>query len=193
MSRLILASASPRRRELLSACGLDFEVCVLPVRECTTASDIRKLPEINAALKADAVSAAFPEALVIGADTVVLLDGEALGKPADAAEARRMLLRLSGRRHEVMTAVALRRGQDGLRQDFSVTTRVWFKPFGGDVADCYLQQVPVLDKAGAYAIQEHGELLVAEVDGELDNVIGLPCRALLEHLSEAGIEPGAVH
>ena len=63
MSRLILASASPRRRELLSACGLDFEVCVLPVRECTTASDIRKLPEINAALKADAVSAAFPEAL----------------------------------------------------------------------------------------------------------------------------------
>ncbi len=191
MSRLILASASPRRRELLAACGLQFEVCVLPVREWTTDPDIRELPAINAALKADAVSAAFPEALVIGADTVVLLDGEALGKPADPADARRMLLRLAGRWHEVMTAVALRRGRDGLRRDFSVTTRVRFKPFGADTVDRYLEQVPVLDKAGAYAIQEHGELLVAELDGELDNVIGLPCRALLEHLTGAGIEPRA--
>ena len=119
MSRLILASASPRRRELLAACGLPFSACALPVQEWKTAPDIRTVPRINAALKADAVSSAFPEALVIGADTVVLLDGEALGKPVDMADARRMLLQLSGREHEVVTAVALRREQDGWQRDFA--------------------------------------------------------------------------
>lgn len=191
MSRLILASASPRRKELLAACGLPFSACALPVQEWKTAPDIRTVPRINAALKADAVSSAFPEALVIGADTVVLLDGEALGKPIDMADARRMLLQLSGREHEVVTAVALRREQDGWQRDFAETTRVQFKPFDAKTVDVYLQRVSVLDKAGAYAIQEYGDMLVAELDGELDNVIGLPCRTLLAHLAEAGIKPVA--
>ncbi len=189
MARLILASSSPRRRELLAARGLRFEVRCPQVRESASAADVRRLPAFNAALKADAVSALCPEAMVIGADTAVLIDGVALGKPSSLPDARRMLMRLSGRKHEVVTAVSLRRASDRWSSDFEAETRVYFKAFGADIADLYLKLVPVLDKAGAYAIQEHGDMLVAKVDGAVDNVMGLPCDALLSRLAEAGIRP----
>jgi septum formation protein len=179
---LILASASPRRRELLSALGVDFEVVVADVTEHEDERlDPRVMVARNAALKADAVAARHPGRWVLGADTTVFCDGLALNKPADVAAARAMLRRLAGRAHTVFTGVALRHGTNGVCADHGAETRVIFRAFGDEVIERYLAAVPVLDKAGAYAIQDHGEWLVEQIEGELSNVIGLP-QALVKGL-----------
>ena len=184
MTRLILASASPRRRELLARCGFDFTVAPVPAEELTDLADLRLLPEENARRKADAAADAHPGALVVGADTLVLCDGRALGKPADLSDAARMLRELAGRTHEVVTGVALRCRARELAESWSVVSEVVFKPLSdADIAD-YLRLVPVLDKAGAYAIQDHGEMLVARFTGELENIIGLPLERLRKRLCE---------
>ncbi|HEY1107133.1 MAG TPA: Maf family protein, partial [Opitutaceae bacterium] len=160
--RFILASASPRRRELLGQLGVPFEVVVADVVEHEEAStDPRVMVAHNAALKADWVSARYPDALVLGADTTVFIDNHALNKPRDGAEARAMLRRLSGRTHTVFTGLAVRRGSDGLKIDDGVASEVTFKVFGDDVIEAYLAKVHTLDKAGGYGIQEHSELIVA--------------------------------
>ena len=146
---LILASASPRRRELLAQLGVSFTVVTAAVTEHEDpATDPRVMVAHNAALKADWVAARHPAALVLGADTTVFLDGAALNKPADAAEARAMLRRLSGRTHTVFTGLALRRVSDGLRLDAGEASEVTFKSFGDDVIEAYLALVPTLAKAG---------------------------------------------
>ncbi len=179
---LILGSSSPRRRELLAGRGVSFRVEASQVEELKTAEPAEELPKLNAALKAADLAARFPDELVIGADTVILFEGRVIGKPRDRTEALAILNALSGRVHQVVTGVALRRIDPPVDEVFAVSTRVRFKPYSPDVAARYLDKVDVLDKAGAYAIQEHGDDLVEAIEGPLDNVIGLPCDELLRRL-----------
>ncbi len=186
--RLILASASPRRRELLAQLGVAFDVVVAQVVEHEeTSTDPRVMVAHNSALKAEWVAARHPEAIVLGADTTVFLDGEALNKPRDAADARAMLRRLSGRTHTVFTGLALRRVRDGLRIDDGVASEVTFKPLDEATIEAYLGRVHTLDKAGGYGIQDHPELIVAGYRGSLTNIIGLPVEATKQILTRCGL------
>jgi len=183
---LILASESPRRRELLGSLGIPFETESAAVGELTTLPDPQEVPLRNAERKAGAVAARHPRDLVLGADTVVLAEGRVIGKPRDLADALAILLSLSGITHQVITGIALIREEDRLRRSWSEITRVTFKPFGRKEAERYLSLVSVLDKAGAYAIQEHGDILVDHIDGSLENVIGLPLVRLQKELRGIG-------
>jgi septum formation protein len=185
---LILASASARRRELLAQLGIAFDVVIAPVDEHEEAStDPRVMVAHNAALKADWVAARQPDALVLGADTTVAIDGIALNKPRDLAEARAMLRRLSARTHRVFTGLALRRDRAGLRLDEIVMSEVTFKPLDEATISAYLAQVNPLDKAGGYAIQEHGDLIVAGHAGSFTNIIGLPLETTKQILTRCGL------
>jgi len=175
---IVLASASPRRRELLEREGLVFEVMVSPVEEIHDATiEPERLCEMNAALKAEDVAARRPEATVIGADTLVFIDGVPLGKPADLDEARSMLRRLAGRVHRVCTGVCVM-FPDGQREIFHETTEVTFHPLDEAAIGDYLRVANPLDKAGAYGIQEFGERIIAGIRGDYDNVVGLPVARL---------------
>lgn len=187
MPRLILASASPRRRELLAQAGYAFDIVTAQVTEHEAEdADPRHMVLHNAALKAEWVSARHPDATVLGADTTVFIDNVVLNKPRDAAEARAMLRRLSGRTHTVFTGLAVRRATDGLRLDLGVASDVIFKPLTEEVIDLYLGRVHTLDKAGGYAIQEHGDLIVERFTGSLTNIIGLPLEETKQLLTRAG-------
>lgn len=187
-ARLILASASPRRRELLAELGVPFEVVVADVTEHEAPdAEPRALVAHNAALKADWVASRHPEAFVLGADTTVFIDRTVLNKPRDLAEARAMLRLLSGRTHTVFTGVALRRAADGLRIDEGVATEVAFRPLDDAVIDAYLAAVNPLDKAGGYGIQENGELIVAGTRGSFTNIVGLPMEVTKQILTQAGL------
>lgn len=186
--RLILASASPRRRELLAQLGVAFEIVPAQVVEHEDPnSEPRAMVAHNAALKADWVAARHPEAFVLGADTTVFLDGTVLNKPADLDDARRMLRRLAGRTHTVFTGLALRRAKDGLRLDRGEESRVTFHPYGEAEIEDYLRRVNVLDKAGAYAIQEGAERIVAGHTGSFSNIVGLPLETTKQILTEGGL------
>ena len=188
---LFLASESPRRRMLLSELISEFEVEAAAVEEAAAFSAIRpdELALGNARLKADAVARRHPEDWVLGADTIVVLGNEIFGKPSDLAEARSFLQRLSGRQHEVMTAVALINLSAQRKIEFVERSRVQFRDLTQEDIARYLQLVPVLDKAGAYGIQEYGEILVESIEGELANIIGLPVQALSRYLVQIGILP----
>jgi len=187
-STLILASASPRRHELLARLGLPFTVETAQVTEFEDpAADPRILVAHNAALKADWVAARHPEAVVLGADTTVFLDGSVLNKPAGPAEARAMLRRLSGRTHTVFTGLALRRVADGLRREAEATSEVTFLKLDEATIEAYLAVVPTLDKAGGYSIQERGELIVAGYRGSYTNIMGLPLESTKQILTDCGL------
>jgi septum formation protein len=185
--QLILASASPRRRELLASLGVEFTVIPAEVTEHESPdADPRQMVLHNAALKADWVAARHPEATVIGADTTVFIDQTVLNKPRDAIEARAMLRRLRGRTHTVFTGLAVRRQRDGLKIDQGVASEVTFKAFDEATLELYLSRVHTLDKAGGYAIQEQGELIVAGFTGSLTNIVGLPLEEMKQLLTQAG-------
>jgi septum formation protein len=180
---LILASQSPRRQLLLREITNDFDVVKSDAEELHDPGIPPKtLCELNATLKAQPIGVQYPNHLVLAADTLVFLDGHPLGKPLDLDEARRMLRSLSGKNHQVITGVCLLHEQVQRQVVFSVTTQVWFRPLTDSVIEEYLAQVNVLDKAGAYALQEHGERLVERVEGSASNVIGLPLEALRDAL-----------
>jgi septum formation protein len=184
-----LASASPRRRELLAGLGVHFDVVTAQVTEHEeAATDPRVMVAHNAALKADWVAARHPEALVIGADTTVFIDGHALNKPADGVEARAMLRRLSGRTHTVFTGLAVRCAATGLAIDEGVASEVTFKPLDEPTIEAYLARVYTLDKAGGYAIQEHPELIIAGYQGSWTNIVGLPVETMKQILTRCGLE-----
>jgi len=186
--RLILASASPRRRELLARLGWGFNVVTAEVTEHEAHdADPRAMVAHNAALKADWVAVRHPEAVVLGADTTVFIGRTVLNKPRDAAEARAMLRMLAGRTHTVFTGLAVRCGATGLRLEGGAASEVTFKPFGDDVIEAYLTRVHTLDKAGGYAIQEHGDLIVAGYTGSLTNIVGLPLEETKQILTQAGL------
>ncbi|MBP6507267.1 MAG: septum formation protein Maf [Opitutaceae bacterium] len=186
--RLILASASPRRRELLAELGMPFTVVVAEVTEHEDpTTNPRIMVAHNAALKADWVAARQPEAWVLGADTTVCIGDIVLNKPRDLAEARAMLRRLSGRTHTVFTGLALRQGASGFNCDAVAASEVTFHELTDAVIADYLAKVHVLDKAGGYGIQEHGEMLVAVQTGSFSNIMGLPLEATKQILTNAGL------
>ncbi len=186
--RLILASASPRRRELLAQLGLPFEIVVAGVTEHEDpATDPRVMVAHNAALKAEWVAECHPGAFVLGADTTVFIDGTVLNKPADLTGARAMLRRLAGRTHTVFTGLALRRAAAGLRLDDGVASEVTFKAFDDAVIDAYFRLVNPLDKAGAYGIQEGRELIIAGWRGSFTNIMGLPVEETKQILTRGGL------
>lgn len=181
--RLILASASPRRHSLLQREGVDFLVVVRQVQEINDSTlSPEKLCARNAALKAEAVGHDFPQDTIVGADTMVFLDGKPYGKPTDEADAVRMLTELQGRTHCVCTAVAVIM-PGGERRDFTEKSYVTFRKMSEQDIREYIRKVYVLDKAGAYAMQEKSELIVEKVEGDVDNVVGLPVKRLLKVLS----------
>lgn len=179
---LVLASASPRRAELLGREGIAHEVISPQVEEAHDASlTPEELTVENARRKAIAGSVMKPGRLVLGADTLVYVDGEPLAKPADMEEACVMLRRLSGRQHEVCTGVVLAR--DGAVVDaFHVITHVVFKKLTDDVIRAYHALVSPLDKAGGYGIQSHTDMLLERMEGCFDNVVGLPVRMVVQRL-----------
>lgn len=184
--KVILASSSPRRRELLETAGVRFDVKVSPAEEIhDPAMPLDQLCEHNARLKAEAVAASAPDALVIGADTLVWIDGVALGKPTSPEEARTMLQRLSGRSHSVCTGVCLCFPGGG-REVFHAITTVQFHQLDQPSIEEYLSLVNTMDKAGGYAIQEHGERIVSGIEGSYSNVVGLPVDEVVERLMQLG-------
>jgi septum formation protein len=178
---IILASASPRRRELLLGMGVRFEVVTADVRELDAVSAPHLSPSAlaceNARLKAQAVADRNPGRWVLGADTVVALDSRLFGKPASLEQARDFLRALSGRTHEVMTGCVLL-DPSGAEISFSVISQVTFHALSEATMERYLAEVHVLDKAGGYALQEKGEWIIERVGGSRSNVIGLPVEAL---------------
>lgn len=183
--RIVLASGSPRRQELLEAAGLSFEVIPSPAEEIHDASlGMVGLCEENARLKATAVS--VPGAVVIAADTLVFIDGEPLGKPKDMAEAHGMLRRLSGQTHQVCTGVCVV-DSEGKTKTFHSVTDVVFRELDDADISGYLALTRPLDKAGAYGIQDRGERIVESISGRYDNVMGLPVDSVLEALAEIGL------
>lgn len=170
----MLASASPRRRDLLTEAGFDIVIRPAFVEEHSGGLAPRELVLANAELKAVAVASALRGELVLGADTIVVLEGEILGKPRDLPHASAMLTRLSGRVHEVLTGVCLLRGGSSTRCSFVESTRVRFRQLDGGTISDYLQTIHPLDKAGAYAAQQDQGRLIEHIEGPLDNVIGLP-------------------
>ena len=181
---LILASASPRRAELLRQLQPKFQIVTSDAEEVAHEYlSPLEICQLNAHRKARAVAKQIPDALVLGADTLVFLDGEILGKPRDLADARRMLARLQGHAHQVVTGVSLihlRRHRERL---FAVSSDVMFRQLTAIQIGDYLSRMNPLDKAGAYAIQDHGDLIVSEISGSYSNVVGLPVERVAAELA----------
>ena len=183
----ILASASARRRELLMELLDDYEVTVAEVEELSSHPDgSHALVAANARSKALAVAERRPEAWVLGADTIVALGDEVLGKPADLGEAEAMLRLLSGKTHEVSTGLCLVHLEAGYEETRVETSQVTFRELDDETITEYFAEVNPLDKAGAYAIQIRGELIVESFEGSRSNVIGLPLEMLGEWFRELG-------
>lgn len=182
-SRLILASASPRRREILAGLGVKFEVVVPDVAELTEGVPEELVVE-NAARKARAVAGGAPKgSFVLGVDTDVVLDGRILGKAGDEGEARERLTGLSGRTHEVLSGVAVLES-GGEERTALARSQVTFAELDEPTLALYLRSGEWRDRAGAYAIQGLGSLLVARVEGDFSNVVGLPLGTLFELVPE---------
>lgn len=178
---LILASASPRRRDLLTRDGYTFTVVPADVEEIAPPHlTPAELTLANARLKARHVAATNPGQLVLGVDTVVAFEGEVFGKPRDMEHALAMVSRMSGHVHEVWSGGWLVR--DTLETGFNEVTRVRFRPLGELELRAYLARIGPLDKAGAYAAQDDQGELIEHVEGSFDNVVGLPMRALAQAL-----------
>ncbi len=184
--RLILASGSPRRRELLAAAGVKFEVLVPTITESASRGlTTRELTRFNAVRKAVAVARQEGDAVVLGADTLVALAGEAIGKPSDLREAAEILRRLSGREHRVCTAVCL--AAPTRLTSFEIVSHVRFHSLTDEQIAAYLAKIDPLDKAGAYAAQGHGREIIRRIRGSYTNVVGLPMEETLAALAEFGI------
>jgi septum formation protein len=186
--KLILASASPRRAEILRSAGLPFSVLSSAVDETPVpAESPQDLVRRLALAKAELVAArALGPTIVIAADTVVVLEGAILGKPRTSEDARQMLEKLSGRTHSVMTGVTLIRLPDVERREFIETTQVHFASISNEEIVKYLSSGEPFDKAGAYAIQGLGGRFIPRIDGCYFNVVGLPLSRLCKELAELG-------
>ncbi len=185
-NRIILASGSPRRRQLLAEAGLNFECAESGVEERRRPDECARDYALRMAReKASEVSRRVPDAIVIGADTIVECGGEILEKPADADDARRMLAKLSGRAHLVVTAFAIFAAGRMIESD-AVESRVFFRPLSDAEIGDYIATGEPFDKAGAYGIQGIGGGFIERVDGPQDNVMGLPVRSVMAALARAG-------
>jgi septum formation protein len=186
MQQLILASTSPRRRELLALLGRSFTVCTpafeeLPVPGVPPVEQVRRF----ALEKARSVAEQETETFVLGSDTVIEIDGRMLGKPMDLAEAKAMLTQLAGRAHYVHSAVALCCLSRQFERVAVESATVWMKPYQEDAVERYLKTTESLGKAGAYSIQGEGGRLVSNLEGDYTAVVGLPLRLVARLLKEA--------
>lgn len=184
--RIVLASSSPRRRVIMEQAGVDFEICASECEERTTAETPAAIVEELSRLKAVSIADEYPEdVLVIGADTVVSVDGVILGKPEDEADAIRMLRLISGRTHQVYTGVTL--CAKNLLHTFHAKTDVAVAPLTKAEIESYVNSKEPFDKAGAYAIQGSFGQYITEIHGEYNNVVGLPIARILAECKELGI------
>ena len=183
---LHLASSSPRRQEILTALGLDFTVKAAEIEECRLADESPEQMVLRLATAKASAAEVETARFVIGSDTAVVLDGDVLGKPRDQGDALTMLLRLSGRRHSVVTGVALL-GPDGAQTALS-TTDVFFREISRDEALAYWHSGEPHDKAGAYGIQGRGGAFVESIKGSYSGVVGLPVYETVQLLKNAGID-----
>jgi len=180
---IILASASPRRSELLRQIGVEFKVVTSDTPEIHDGElTAREIAQVNAYRKARNVAKKHPDALVLGADTLVFLETLLMGKPGSLEHAYQMLEQLQGRTHEVVTAVCLLNLRHHRQRIFTEVTNVTFRPLDAVTIRRYLTKVNPLDKAGAYAIQEEGDLIVERIAGSYTNVVGLPVERLQAEL-----------
>lgn len=183
---VILASASPRRAELLKQIVPHFQIIPTDTAEVHDEQVTAwEMAQVNAYRKARAVAKKHPDALVLGADTLVYLDSEArlFGKPRNRADAARMLRDLQGRTHAVITGVCLLHLRRHYQKTFAEWSDVTFQPLSSKQIREYLSLINPLDKAGAYAVQEHGELIIEEISGSYSNVVGLPVQQVRKELS----------
>jgi septum formation protein len=176
---LVLASQSPRRSEILRQAGIPFTVRVTTVDESVQAGELPEAYVQRLAVEKAMAVEAGPDELVLGADTTVVIDGEMLAKPEDAADARRMLGLLSGRKHEVLTGIALRRGGEVVK-DWAATS-VWFTTMTEEEIDEYVASGEPMDKAGGYAIQGLASKYIEKIEGCYFNVVGLPVALVYRH------------
>ncbi|MCW5982855.1 MAG: septum formation inhibitor Maf [Bryobacteraceae bacterium] len=186
--RLVLASASPRRKEILESAGIPFvrravDISEEPFPRETAGEHVRRLAETKAA-----AAACEDGEVVLGADTVVVVDGEILGKPADARDAARMLRALAGREHEVVTGICLKTGSRSVTDE--ERTRVRFVPLSDDEIAAYVASGEPMDKAGAYGIQGAASKFIDRVEGCYFNVVGLPVARVYRWLKELGFRAG---
>ncbi|MFZ1747831.1 MAG: Maf family protein [Nitrospirales bacterium] len=186
---LILASSSPRRKELLTLLGLPFEIISPAINEEalgqeSPANHVRRL----ALEKAESLARHYPNSLVIGSDTVIELDGQILGKPADLEDAHHMLTGLRGRGHLVHSGLALVTKAKELRETHVETVKVWVKDFSDAHLQAYLKTQDSLGKAGAYSIQGEGAHLIEKIEGDYPSVVGLPLSKIAQLLEQAGVE-----
>ena len=188
VSPLILASGSPRRRDFLTDLGLDFKVQVADLAEnCLPGEKPMVFVERMALEKAQEVAVGIPDAWVLAADTVVVIDDHILGKPEDEAAAHQMLMLLANRWHQVWTGFCLCCHASGEQVVRSVCTDVRFIPLSRDLCDAYVRTGEPLDKAGSYGIQGMGGYLVKEIRGSYTNVVGLPMAEVIEELLGLGV------
>ncbi len=187
--KIVLASSSPRRKALLKSLGVGFSV--LPSK-----FDERKVKAIEpkayakklATLKASEVSSRVKKGIIIGADTVVVVGKEILNKPKDAKDARRMLKLLSGKTHRVITGMCVINNYDNTIKTVAVSSKVRFKKLGEKTIDWYIDSKEPLDKAGAYAIQGKGAILIEGISGDYNNIVGLPLAVLSKILMQMGVQ-----
>ena len=183
---LLLASASPRRRELFGYTGIPFDAVSLDVDETCQGSGRERVAQLSLR-KAQAAAKVYPGRIILAADTLVQVNGKVLGKPVDAEDASRMLSQLSGNWHQVFTGVCLLDDRNGLCQTQVDETRVLFSHLTPDMIEGYIRTGEPMDKAGAYAVQGKGGLFVEALEGSYSNVIGLPLALVRKMLETAGI------
>jgi len=186
--KLILASGSPRRRELLTAAGWEFEAITAGIDESVFAGeDPATYVQRLAKSKAEAVAVKLDHGLVLGADTTVVVENQILGQPVDDDDAKRMLQLLNGKWHEVLTGVAVVRVGGDIRVDYE-TTRVRFAEMSGKEIDWYIASGEPFDKAGAYGIQDKASLFIEKIQGDYFNIMGLPIETTKQILTDAGLD-----
>jgi septum formation protein len=190
MPSFVLASSSPRRAALLSDAGFEFEIAPPQLAEKFEAAvTLRELTLWNAIRKGMSVAQTCPDAVVLAADTLVALENQTIGKPADLKEAAQMLQRLSGRTHEVCSAVLIYHQTSGRSTVFHDVSRVRFHRLNRAMIKDYIAKVDPLDKAGAYAAQGSGAEIIAKVDGSFTNVVGLPMEKTIDALAKFAVRP----
>ena len=184
MHKIILASGSPRRRQLLEQAGYLFEVMAADVDETNPAGmPCAQVPAFLAQKKAAVIAAKFPDAIIIAADTIVILEDEILGKPTDLEDAIKMLHRIAGKKHDVVSGVCIQKGDQV--EVFSSFTEVYFRPLTDKQIQHYIHTYKPLDKAGSYAIQEWiGLMGIEQIKGDYYTVLGLPVSELHSRLQQ---------
>ncbi len=185
MKKIILASASPRRKELMEQAGYEFEIRVSHKEERYTSTEPAEIVKELALLKASDIASQEADAIVIGADTIVAIDGRILGKPASKEEAFEMIQNMQGKKHQVYTGVAILDGEK--RVNHAVRTDVYVNPMTEEEILDYIESENVMDKAGAYGIQGRFGIYIEKIDGDYYNVVGLPISYIYSQLKEMGM------